>query len=72
MLLLCNKKKLLDNLIEKVKEKKSTRVFLEVVADNEKAINLYKSRNFEIISKRSNYYPNGKDAIIMQLDLRKK
>ncbi|MEY3495939.1 MAG: hypothetical protein RJA80_161 [Actinomycetota bacterium] len=65
-------KKLLDNLIEKVKEKKSTRVFLEVVADNEKAINLYKSRNFEIISKRSNYYPNGKDAIIMQLDLRKK
>ena len=39
---------------------------------DEKAINLYKSRNFEVISKRSNYYPNGKDAIIMQLDLRKK
>ncbi|MFM9130452.1 MAG: ribosomal protein S18-alanine N-acetyltransferase [Actinomycetes bacterium] len=65
-------KKLLDNLLEKVQEKKSNRVFLEVVADNENAIKLYKSRNFEIISKRSNYYPNGKDAVIMQLDLRKK
>ena len=65
-------KKLLDNLLEKVQEKKSNRVFLEVVADNENAIKLYKSKNFEIISKRSNYYPNGKDAVIMQLDLRKK
>lgn len=65
-------KKLLDNLIEKIKEKKSNRVFLEVVADNESAIKLYKSRNFEVISKRPNYYPNGKDAVIMQLDLRKK
>lgn len=65
-------KKLLDCLVKKVIEKKSNRVFLEVVADNENAIKLYKSRNFEIISKRSNYYPNGKDAVIMQLDLRKK
>ncbi len=65
-------KKLLDNLLEEIKEKKSNRVFLEVVADNEAAIKLYKSRNFEVISKRPNYYPNGKDAVIMQLDLRKK
>jgi ribosomal-protein-alanine N-acetyltransferase len=65
-------KKLLDALLEKVKEHKSNRVFLEVVADNKPAISLYLSRKFEQIAKRSNYYPNGTDAVIMQLDLRSK
>ena len=65
-------KQLLDALLEKVKENKSNRVFLEVVADNKPAISLYLSRKFEQIAKRSNYYPNGSDAVIMQLDLRSK
>ena len=65
-------KQLLDALLEKVKENKSNRVFLEVVADNKPAISLYLSRKFEQIAKRSNYYPNGTDAVIMQLDLRSK
>ncbi len=65
-------KQLLDALLEKVKEHKSNRVFLEVVADNKPAISLYLSRKFEQIAKRSNYYPNGTDAVIMQLDLRSK
>jgi ribosomal-protein-alanine N-acetyltransferase len=65
-------KQLLDALLEKVKEHKSNRVFLEVVADNKPAISLYFSRKFEQIAKRSNYYPNGTDAVIMQLDLRSK
>lgn len=65
-------KQLLDALLEKVKEHKSNRVFLEVVADNKQAISLYLSRKFEQIAKRSNYYPNGSDAVIMQLDLRSK
>ncbi len=65
-------KQLLDALLEKVKEHKSNRVFLEVVADNKPAISLYLSRKFEQIAKRSNYYPNGSDAVIMQLDLRSK
>jgi ribosomal protein S18 acetylase RimI-like enzyme len=43
-----------------------------VVADNKPAISLYFSRKFEQIAKRSNYYPNGTDAVIMQLDLRSK
>ena len=62
--------KLLDELLLKVSKQKSQRVFLEVVSDNEKAINLYKSKNFQQVAKRANYYPNGKDALIMQLDLR--
>ena len=65
-------KQLLDALLERVKENKSNRVFLEVVADNKPAISLYLSRKFEQIAKRSNYYPNGTDAVIMQLDLRNK
>ena len=64
-------KKILDALLEKVKERKVNRVFLEVVSDNEPAISLYLSRKFAQIAKRSNYYPNGSDAVIMELDLRK-
>jgi ribosomal-protein-alanine N-acetyltransferase len=65
-------KKLLDALLEKIKENKVNRVFLEVVADNKPAISLYLSRKFEQIAKRTSYYPNGTDAVIMQLDLRTK
>ena len=65
-------KKLLDALLEKIKENKVNRVFLEVVAGNKPAISLYLSRKFEQIAKRTNYYPNGSDAVIMQLDLRTK
>jgi ribosomal-protein-alanine N-acetyltransferase len=65
-------KKLLDALLEKVYENKSKRVFLEVVAENKPAISLYLSRKFEQIARRSNYYPDGSDAVIMQLDLRSK
>jgi len=63
-------KRLLDALLEKIKENRVNRVFLEVVADNKPAISLYLSRRFTQIAKRSNYYPNGSDAVIMQLDLR--
>lgn len=62
--------KLLTKLLEKAKASGAKRVFLEVVFDNEGAINLYKKFNFERIAIRKNYYPNGKAAIIMQLDWR--
>ena len=52
--------------------KKLLYALLEVVADNKPAISLYLSRKFEQIAKRTNYYPNGTDAVIMQLDLRTK
>ena len=65
-------KQLLDALLEKVRKNNSKRVFLEVLAENKPAISLYLSRKFEQIAKRSNYYPDGSDAVIMQLDLRSK
>jgi [ribosomal protein S18]-alanine N-acetyltransferase len=62
--------RLLEKLLEKTKSTEAKRVFLEVVFDNEAAINLYKKYNFQQISLRQKYYPNGKAAVIMQLDWR--
>lgn len=62
--------KLLQALLEKAKTSGAKRVFLEVVFDNTAAIALYKKFNFEQIAVRQKYYPNGKAAIIMQLDWR--
>jgi [ribosomal protein S18]-alanine N-acetyltransferase len=61
---------LLTQLLAKTKTTNAKRVFLEVVFDNEAAISLYKKFNFEQIAVRQKYYPNGKAAIIMQLDWR--
>jgi ribosomal protein S18 acetylase RimI-like enzyme len=40
------------------------------VFDNNNAIELYKKFKFEQIAVRQKYYPNGKAAVIMQLDWR--
>jgi len=40
---------------------------LEVRADNEAALALYGRRGFAVISRRSSYYPDGSDALILQL-----
>lgn len=62
--------KLLEKLLEKTQLTQAKRVFLEVVFDNQAAINLYKKFNFQQISLRQKYYSNGKAAVIMQLDWR--
>lgn len=62
--------KLLEKLLAKTKTTNAKRVFLEVVFDNDSAIELYKKFKFEQIAIRQKYYPNGKAAIIMQLDWR--
>ncbi|ADB35040.1 ribosomal-protein-alanine acetyltransferase [Kribbella flavida DSM 17836] len=41
-------------------------VLLEVAAGNEAAIALYRAFGFEEISRRSNYYAGGEDAVIMR------
>ncbi|MGA1678861.1 MAG: GNAT family N-acetyltransferase, partial [Candidatus Nanopelagicales bacterium] len=61
---------LLTKLLEKAKKSGAKRVFLEVVFDNAPAIALYKKFNFEQIALRQKYYPNGKAAVVMQLDWR--
>ena len=42
-------------------------IYLEVNKNNIKALNMYAKLNFEIISTRKSYYPDGGDAINMQL-----
>jgi [ribosomal protein S18]-alanine N-acetyltransferase len=44
------------------------RVFLEVRVHNSGAIQLYRSAGFSIIGRRKEYYQNGEDAFIMQLN----
>lgn len=63
-------RQLLEYLIERLREKSVTTLWLEVRASNIKAINLYQSLGFNEAAVRHNYYPtaNGReDAIIMAL-----
>lgn len=44
-----------------------TRMFLEVRADNEAALRLYRAAGFEQLGRRKRYYPDGTDALTMRL-----
>lgn len=46
------------------------RVLLEVRADNESALSLYRKAGFEPLQVRRDYYGAGVDAVVMQLTLR--
>ena len=60
---------MLDQLITWAKMRKAPAIFLEVREGNVEASPLYKSAGFEPISKRSNYYSLGVNAVIMKKDL---
>ena len=55
-------KNLINYIFDFYKDKK---VILEVSADNEAAVNLYRSFDFNVINVRKGYY-NGKDALVME------
>ena len=55
-------KSLINFIFDFYKDKK---VILEVSVDNEAAVNLYKSLNFNVINVRKGYY-NGIDALVME------
>ena len=62
---------LMQRLIAKARELGSEQVMLEVRADNEPAITLYKDLGFVQIDVRKRYYqPAGVDALIMRLEIR--
>ncbi len=42
------------------------KIFLEVKEGNYRALNLYKSFNFEVINIRKKYYKDGSNAILME------
>ena len=55
------------NVIEKIKERKIKKLFLEVRASNEAAVALYKKAGFFNIAGRKGYYSNPKeDALVFQ------
>lgn len=62
-------RRLLRSLIKRASERGIARILLEVAADNDPAINLYKKENFEEDGVRTGYYSAGRarpiDAILM-------
>lgn len=57
---------LMDEMIQRAKEKDMATMSLEVRVSNEVAINLYKGHGFEIVGVRKQYYQDNKeDAYIM-------
>ncbi|MBT5185619.1 MAG: GNAT family N-acetyltransferase [Kordiimonadaceae bacterium] len=64
---------LLEWVIKKLQLQITKRLFLEVRANNDAAIALYKKCSFKIIGRRKGYYNNHKsakiDALVMQCDL---
>jgi ribosomal-protein-alanine N-acetyltransferase len=59
---------LLRYVIEKSRRQGLERSFLEVRVGNAGAIELYRSFGFKPVSIRKRYYPDGEDAVVMELD----
>jgi len=57
---------LVEGLFAVAGESGATAMVLEVRADNAAAIGLYERNGFVAISRRSRYYPDGSDALILQ------
>lgn len=62
--------RLLTTLMTTARAAGCTHMMLEVRADNDAAIALYRSHDFVTISTRPRYYPDATDAVIMRCDLR--
>jgi len=61
--------KMMEFLINYVKELGCRNITLEVRVSNIKALNFYKKHLFEIVGVRRRYYENGEDAYLMKRDL---
>jgi ribosomal-protein-alanine N-acetyltransferase len=60
-------RRLMAQLLAAAEQRRATRIFLEVRADNPQAIALYSSLGFEEIAVRPGYYqPEGVDAVVMR------
>lgn len=59
-------RRLLRELIHGAESGGATSMILEVRDDNDDALGLYRAFDFDIISRRRSYYPDGGDALILQ------
>lgn len=62
-------KLLLDELLDRGRQRGLSSAILEVRVSNEAAIGLYRSLGFDMVGKRRAYYSDGEDAWLMQRDL---
>ncbi|MCF6776579.1 ribosomal protein S18-alanine N-acetyltransferase [Thiotrichales bacterium 19X7-9] len=67
-------RELLLFLIKQAKKNKAEKLFLEVRLSNDRAINLYKLNDFEMLNVRKGYYPSAdgksrEDAVVFALNL---
>jgi ribosomal-protein-alanine N-acetyltransferase len=59
-------RELLDALVVEAQRRGCTQLFLEVRVDNAAAIGLYERAGFERQGRRTNYYGNGIDALVLR------
>lgn len=62
---------LIHNLFVHLKDRKITKLFLEVAEDNEKAISFYRKHGFVFLSKRPKYYPREVNVSVSALNFYK-
>ena len=60
---------LVTTLLDAARSDGADRVLLEVAADNEPALALYARNGFAEIDRRAAYYRDGRDALVLQLEL---
>lgn len=60
---------LLRHVLERSGASGCTRALLEVRAGNNGAICLYQGFDFKIIGRRTKYYPDGEDALVMEREI---
>ena len=58
--------RLLDALLDEARRRHCSRISLEVSSAANAARHLYLTRGFEVVGRRSGYYGNGLDALVMQ------
>lgn len=58
--------KLLAAVLAEVEDRNADRCLLEVRADNEAALRLYKSAGFRQLGARPGYYPGGGEALVLE------
>jgi len=61
---------LINFLINLFKERGIKKISLHVRTENKEAISFYQNLNFKILNKSKNYYRNGKDAYLMEKEIK--
>lgn len=61
-------KQLIDKAVQLAVKSGKTFLYLEVNENNQRAIQLYQKKGFQLTGKRKKYYRDGSDALLMRLN----